>query len=131
MQQDEKDRPAAEDRPAADKDELVAEYANNTYLEPSIWDMKIFFGQCYQSSGGSVDWHAAITLPWLQAKLLAHYLRVNVALDETLNGKIKVPVDLRPNLPSDPVEGQSPVAREAIKRIHQEFFSELDETSTL
>jgi len=50
-------------------DELVADYANNTAFEQTIWDLKMIFGEYSQRAGG-VDWHTSITVPWAQAKLL-------------------------------------------------------------
>ena len=85
-------------------EDIASEYANNTFMEPSVWDLKIFFGQWYQttsqSNAAGVDWQSAVTLPWMQVKLLAHYLKVNVALYESLHGKIHIPPDLRPKFPA-------------------------------
>jgi hypothetical protein len=79
-----------------EREEMASEYANNALLEPSVWDIKIYFGQWYQSKNGEVDWHTAVTMPWAQAKLLAHYLSVNIAVYEKMHGKVKVPASLLP-----------------------------------
>ncbi len=44
--------------------EITSEYANNTFFEPTIWDLKILFGE-FTGRTDSVDWHTSITpLPW-------------------------------------------------------------------
>ena len=51
-----------------------SEYANNTLFEPTVWDLKIIFGELFRSRDGKasdVDWHTAITMPWSQVKLFS------------------------------------------------------------
>ena len=115
--------------PAPHEDDLFSEYANNSHFEPSVWDLKILFGQLHPSSGkGSVDWHAAITMPWAQAKLLSYFLRVNIAVHEFRFGKIAIP---EPVLPQDPADYEAPessevvkVELEIVKRLYREFLLE-------
>ena len=104
-------------------EELEAEYANNTLLEPSVWDLKIFFGQWYNKSG--VEWHTAVVLPWAQVKLLSHYLRVNLAVYEVQNGKVKIPPSMSPQLLPQPPEGGTLEERqmaEMVQELHREAF---------
>jgi len=65
--------------------DLNVEYANNTFFEPTVWDLKIIFGE-FSGRSASVDWHTSITVPWAQAKLMAYYLLLNVALHELSEG---------------------------------------------
>jgi hypothetical protein len=78
--------------------ELTSDYANNTFFEPSVWDLKILFGE-FSGRSSSVDWHTSITLPWAQAKLMAYYLAVNIALHELSQGPIQIPA---PVIPAEP-----------------------------
>jgi hypothetical protein len=72
-------------------------YANNARFEISVWDLKIVFGQLDQSSEKPVvDWHTAVTLPWVQAKLLSYYLQVNLAAYEAEQGRIRIPASVAP-----------------------------------
>jgi hypothetical protein len=111
-------------------DEVKAEYANNTSLQPSVWDLKLFFGQWYQAMDGKseVDWHSAVTIPWAQAKLLAHYLKVNVAVYEGINGKIKIPADMKPKLSE--ITGDSPddvnESVQVMNRLTAEFLKDCE-----
>src|SRR5947209_3194715 len=72
-------------------------YANNVRFESSLWDLKIIFGQLDQSSRpNAIEQHTAMTVTWVQAKLMAYYLEVNLAVFETDNGYIRVPLALTP-----------------------------------
>ena len=76
--------------PGQQEEELTSDYANNTYFEPTVWDLKILFGE-WSGRANSVDWHTSITLPWAQAKLLAYYLGINIAARELRQGRIQIP----------------------------------------
>src|SRR5258708_3692666 len=71
------------------KENRSVAYANNARFESSVWDFKIFFGQL-QKDAGNVDWHTVVTIPWLQAKLLLYFLRINVAFHEIDNGQLRI-----------------------------------------
>jgi hypothetical protein len=102
-------------------------YANNSNFEPSVWDLKIIFGQLEQHTGNAeVDWHTAVTMPWMQAKLLCYYLRVNLAIHEAQNGPISVHRNVIPIL-QPPVAGAASDTNaqqvyEIITKIHAEVF---------
>ena len=83
------------DKPTED---LTADYANNTYFESSVWDLKIVFGE-WSGETKSVDWHTSMTIPWAQAKLMAYYLGVNIAAHELSLGKIPFPDSVIPPEP--------------------------------
>lgn len=75
-------------------------YANNFQFEPSTWDLKLIMGQLEQHTGESkVDWHTAVTIPWLQVKLVAYFLRLQAAWYEAQNGPIMIPSHVLPKLP--------------------------------
>src|SRR5271163_1783555 len=87
----------------AEPDELSHEYANNVFFGPTIWDLKLVFGELSGMKEG-VDWHTSITLPWATAKLMSYYLAINLAAHELDNGIIRVPKAMLPvitSLPSD------------------------------
>jgi len=83
-----------------DTTELTADYANNTFFESTVWDLKILFGE-FSVRNNSIDWHTSVTLPWAQAKLTAYYLLMNVAFHEISQGPIHLP---QPVLPPAPPE---------------------------
>ena len=83
---------------------LSEDYANNTAFEATVWDLKLIFGEWSQRTG-SVEWHTSITVSWAQAKLLNHFLAVNIAAHEIVNGKIRVPDSALP-APVAPPSGE-------------------------
>ncbi len=67
------------------------EYANNAFLEPSVWDLKINFGQLEQSIGPNVVvQHTGISMPWNQVKVFSYFLRLHVLAYEQENGRIRM-----------------------------------------
>lgn len=78
-------------------DDFISRYANYSYIESSLWDMKIHFGQTDQSLGDKViPVNAAITLPWAQVKVLSYFLQVHLKGYEADHGRIKIPVGIIP-----------------------------------
>ncbi len=73
-------------------------YANNVQIYPSEWDVKLVFGELDWPTGGNlvVQQHTAMTLSWLQAKILQYFLSLNVEAHEMQYGKIKVPASVMP-----------------------------------
>lgn len=104
-------------------------YANNFNFEPSTWDLKIIFGQLEQHTGlAEIDWHTAITIPWLQVKLVAYYLRVQAIWYELQNGPLNIPANVMPPEPTPPVgemaeNSYAKAYYEAQKKIYMEMFS--------
>jgi hypothetical protein len=103
-------------------------YANNVSFEPSLWDLKLIFGQLDQhGETPSVDWHTAATIPWLCAKIVSYYLQMNIAGYEAGNGKIRIPAEAIPP-PIDPPSGDSEDEAAAIKfyefakKLHKDTF---------
>jgi len=110
------------------EDEYQSVYANNSRLEPSVWDLKVLFGQLeLHTSEAHVDWHTAVTMPWIQAKIFSYYLLLNLLLQEQMNGPITVPASVMPPKP-EPPSGEAekdPSMRavyEAMTKIHLQIF---------
>jgi hypothetical protein len=111
-------------------DDFVSRYANNTFLESSLWDLKIVFGQNDQNVGqNAVVQHTAITLSWAQVKVLSYFLQANLLSHETVNGRVKLSSSLisplPDELPRDAIE-QNPKAREihaAVKSLYDGFIA--------
>lgn len=107
-------------------DDLVSDYANNTVIQQTVWDLKLIFGE-YSEFAKGVEWHTSITMPWAQAKLLSHYLQVNIAVWEKQHGTIKIPdAMLPPPLPALTAEQEgNPIEKmtfETIKEYQDRFL---------
>jgi hypothetical protein len=77
-------------------------YANNTFLEPSVWDMKMIFGQLDQQIGPSaIVQNVSITMPWQQVKILRYFLGLHLLAHEMQNGQIRIPPHLVPPIPEE------------------------------
>lgn len=107
-------------------------YANNVYIEISEVDLKLFFGTLHQSfvSNPTVDWHTAVSMPWIRAKIFNYYLSVSIASHEAEFGDIKISERLMP----DPFPSLSPGAEEPpfvdkIRKISQDLLSKMKITS--
>ncbi len=75
-------------------------YANSVYFQPSEWDLKLTFGELDNDpKDGSmfVEQHTAISVPWLQAKLMSYYLTLQIGAYEMSHGEIIVPEALVPS----------------------------------
>ncbi len=110
-------------------EDIISAYANNVAIEQTVWDLKLIFGE-FSGRSNSVEWHTSMTLPWAQAKLLAYYLRVNIAVWELRNGLVKIPEPmLPPELPPlTEEEKRDPLkktAMETIRRYQSEFLEQL------
>jgi hypothetical protein len=103
-------------------------YANNINFEPTTFDLKILFGQLNQAfSPNIVEQHTAVTIAWAEAKLLLHFLNIQIAAYEQVNGRIALHPSVLPPAPNPPDEATvktEPKALEVyqtLKRIHDEF----------
>jgi hypothetical protein len=109
-------------------------YGNSFHFEMSEFDLKMTFGQLTSQFTGKpvVDWHTSVTMPWAQAKLLSYYLRINLALHESNNGKIKIPANLLPPPPPPPPDLETnAIAREIfefVQAIQRELVAEKSKT---
>jgi hypothetical protein len=75
--------------------DLVKYYANNVRFDSTAFDLTMMFGQVAESlpdnSANYVDQKVEIKLSWLQAKVMAIFLSINVAAQEEKLGAIQVP----------------------------------------
>ncbi len=104
-------------------DDLLAEYANGVYIDPSVWDVTLIFGKNSPRVPGhaqdqSMDWSSAITVPWSQAKLMAYFLLINIAVHEDANGEIALPPAFLPPRPPIPNVSVSEALQEKLGDIH-------------
>lgn len=78
-------------------EDSVETYSNQYFLDWSITDVRVRFGQMVptQSDPGTVPYvieeHAAITLPWPQVKALRDSLNDAVSRYEKANGPLDLP----------------------------------------
>lgn len=72
---------------------FLARYANNVNYETSVFDLKIVFGELVQPVGKTpfVEQHTSVTLSWLEAKIAALFLSMNVAMHENNFGTLNIP----------------------------------------
>jgi hypothetical protein len=114
-------------------EDFVTLYANNIQFEATEWDIRLIFGELDIHEGKVVvEQHTGMNIPWLQAKLLLLYLGVQVAMNEKINGPIRIPKTLiPPEFPpiSEELLKDNPLApalRELGEKMRQEFVSKLD-----
>jgi len=72
---------------------FLARYANNVNYETSVFDLKFVFGELVQPIGKTpyVEQHTALTVSWLEAKIAALFLSMNVAMHENKFGTLNIP----------------------------------------
>jgi len=105
-------------------------YANNVQFEPTLWDLKVIFGQVDQStSPASILQHTAITLAWPEVKTLAYFLRAHMAAHEAQVGKIALipetinpPVSEAPAILSAYQRTKFELAYQAMAKVYEEFM---------
>jgi len=109
--------------------ELAPEYiercANNLLFEASVWDLKLLFGQLDQNRHNDrviISRHTAVTIPWMQAKIMAYFLVVNLALHQSEDGFIEVPERILPPKPQTEGPGINPDLAKYMTWIHEQFF---------
>jgi hypothetical protein len=97
--------PSAQYPPFERDEDFESVYANNINFEASVWDLKLIFGLLDQSNNKqTVRQHTAISIPWVQAKLLLYFLEVNIGAYEADYGVIRVPAAVTPPVPIQPIE---------------------------
>jgi len=113
-------------RPFRRPDDFASLYANNVQFETSVWDLKLLFGQLDQSETPNfVEQHTAVTLPWVQAKLCAYFLTLNVLINQALNGKIEIPNSVMPTRPDMNDPSLDEAGRKTVKYfawVYDQFF---------
>ncbi len=105
------------------------EYANNVFLEPSVWDLKLNFGQLEQSIAPNVvAQHTGISMPWNQVKVFSYFLQLHLLAYEQENGRIRVAKNIvKPVLAPDKKTTKNfPEAMEkhrAIMKLYEDFMA--------
>jgi len=111
-------------------EEMTVDYANNVRFEPSVWDLKLTFGEL-SAGTNTVEWHTSITIPWMQAKLMIYYLQANVSAYEMNSGKIHIPDGvIPPEWPPivPPEQSNEPKAQETLEmltKLRKQFLDSL------
>jgi len=83
-------------------------YSNNVQFQQSEWDLKLVFGQLdWSEDHYVVEQHTAITMAWLQAKLVFYFLSIQLGVYEMSHGKIPIPLGAMPPEPLPPTEEQA------------------------
>jgi hypothetical protein len=84
-------------------------YANSTYFDTTVYDLKINFGELDKDADGTVvsRFHSAISMSWLEAKIAAIFLLVNIYGHERERGPIRIPPGVRPRFVSQAEAEQS------------------------
>jgi len=84
-------------------DDFASAYANNAFLESSLWDLRVIFGQNDQQLGENVVvQHTAMTLPWAQIKVMIYFMQTHLLAHEIQNGRIMIPPNLILPIPEEP-----------------------------
>jgi hypothetical protein len=81
-------------------------YANNVYFVPTEWDLKMIFGEVDNDPDGSafIAQHTSIAVPWLQVKMMHHFLSLQLGVYEINHGPIVLPPSIIPPIPDPPPE---------------------------
>jgi hypothetical protein len=107
-------------------DDFATAYANNVFMESSLWDLKLIFGQNDQGLGpNAVVQHTAITLPWAQVKVLKHFLEAHLIAHEIQNGRIHLLPNIVMPVPDEPPQG-IPNAPSKMVEIHAALKSQYE-----
>lgn len=107
---------------------FVTDYANNSVLESSNWDLKITFGHLDQSLGpNQVLQTTAITLPWAQAKVLHYFLTLHLISHEAEIGRIVIPSGIIGELPKEAPAGTNKEGFQKALKFNAEFMAENQE----
>ncbi|MGA3086864.1 MAG: DUF3467 domain-containing protein [Thermodesulfobacteriota bacterium] len=115
------------------REDFSSVYANNCYLEPSPFDLKLIFGILDQQGGKpAIEQHTQVNLSWPEAKLVSFLLQFQIAAHEIENGKIKIPSRAFPpepppipkELESDPLVKKF---REIFIKMREDFIAGLQQ----
>lgn len=118
-------------------EEFTEEYANSSQFQPSIWDMKIIFGQTDMSMGpDAILQHTAITIPWSQVKMMIYFLTVNLCFHESKFGRVVLAEGLIPEIPKEMPKpfkdiGTSEETWKAVREMYEDFLARNPEATPL
>jgi hypothetical protein len=91
--------------PMKRREDFRLEYANNIRFEPTVYDLKMVFGETDLSTGTeTVEQHMAVTLPWPFVKVLSYFLQIQLMVQERQNGPVGVPQTQIPPIQEPPPE---------------------------
>jgi hypothetical protein len=99
-------------------------YANYIVLEPSFWDLKMYFGEIDQSTvPPSIEVHTGMNISWPLAKILSYILQAHLTGFEAQHGKIKLPSEaLPPEWPQPPSDDpNAAVVHAKLKKLREEL----------
>jgi|SRR6516162_832534 hypothetical protein len=109
-------------------EDFYTDYANNVFLESSLWDLKLVFGQLDQNTNPpTTEQRAAITIPWRQAKILNYLLSVHIRAHELDAGsRITIPKAIIPPEPTPGGDEPGYVGElyDYMRKLRQETFGE-------
>lgn len=84
-------------------EDYVTLYANNVQFQPFAWDLRMTFGELDVRKGNVIiEQHTAISITWLQAKIMLYFLGLQIAVHEMANGTIRIPKEVFPPEPTPP-----------------------------
>ena len=115
--------------PPSENENMEVVYANNSHIDGTIWDLQIVFGE-YSPRTREVDWHTTVTMPWAQAKLMAYFLQVQVAVYEFGHGEIRIGSNLIPGPlppPTDPNDEREKNLRVRLTALREAFIASLED----
>ena len=101
---------------------FVSVYANHSRFIQSVFDLKVLFGEINEPelSGGkpNIEIHTAVTMSWIEAKTMAVFLALNIALYEQKNGVIAIPGAVLPQ-DLEHLQGKPLTVEEILKEIRK------------
>ena len=104
-------------------------YANNVQFDQTDFDLKMIFGEG-DLSKMIVQKHTAMTVSWIQAKIMLYFLTLQFGIYEMTHPKIQVPINVLPP-ESQPPTGEAandPMAQlvhEYINKMRAQFIESL------
>lgn len=104
----------------------IAEYANNVRFHLAPMDLTIAFGQ-NRPDAPPLD-KARITVTWAEAKIMLYFLRANIMIYETIEGKpIAIPKDQIPSPPKadESADPQTLAVNASLHKLYEEFLASL------
>lgn len=71
-------------------------YCNNIQMATTSFDVRLMLGEIAEATNEKViiEHRVQVAMTWIQAKILADFLRANVEAYESLNGPMKLPKNI-------------------------------------
>ncbi len=99
-------------------DDFISRYANNVYLESTLWDLKLIFGHTDLAAGNLLLQDIAVVIPWPQVKVFCYFLTIHLGAHEADCGRIKIPAGIIP-----PPETAAEGIRAFVQKFYEEFIA--------